>query len=213
MRKVLLSVVAVMLIATIGLSCGPVEPEPEPEPEPEVRATIIRDDYGVPHVFADTKEDLAYGAGYAMAQDRLWQADVLRRAATGRLAEFGLATVEEDTATRTLWYSEDELAQMFTDWDPGTGYEHLKPMIEAYVDGINAYIEETKHNSLLIPVEYYGLDLLDKLEPFQISDVVGLTVLMGWQFGGTGGSEGDIYEALLTLQAMHGDNAMTLERL
>lgn len=40
---------------------------------------IIRDNYGVPHIFASTKEGLAFGAGYAMAQDRLWQADVFRR--------------------------------------------------------------------------------------------------------------------------------------
>lgn len=203
MRKILLIVVAILLMAGTALSCT----TPTPEPEPEVRATIIRDDYGVPHVFADTKEDLAFGAGYAMAQDRLWQADVLRRAATGRLAEFGLATVEEDAATRTLWYSQAELQQMADDWNPGTGYEHLKSMIEAYVDGINAYIAETETNSLLIPVEYYGLDLLDKLEPFTVADVVGLTVLMGWRFGGTGGSEGDIYQALLGLQAMHGEIA------
>jgi len=209
MKKTLLAIVAVLLIASIGFSCAPADGNGngDGDGEPEVRATIIRDDYGVPHVFADTKADLAYGAGYAMAQDRLWQADVLRRAATGRLAEFGLATVEEDAATRTLWYGQNELQQIYDDWNPGTGYEHLKDMIQAYVDGINAYIEETNHNSLLIPVEYYGLDLLDKLEPFTIADVVGLTVLMGWRFGGTGGSEGDIYEALLGLQAMHGATA------
>lgn len=203
MKKALLAIVAVLLVASIGLSCV----QEEEELEPEVRCTIIRDNYGVPHVFADTKAHLAYGAGYAMAQDRLWQADVLRRAATGRLAEFGLATIEEDAATRTLWYSQTELQQIYDDWDPGTGYEHLKDMIEAYVDGINAYIAETEQDSLLIPAEYYGLGLLDKLEPFTIGDVVGLTVLMGWKFGGTGGNEGDIYEALLALQAMHGATA------
>ena len=205
MRKVLLTIVAILLVASIGLSCT--EVHELPEPEPEVRCTIIRDNYGVPHVFADTKEDLAYGAGYALAQDRLWQADVLRRAATGRLAEFGLATIEEDVATRTLWYSQDELQQIYDDWDPGEGYRHLKTMIEAYVDGINAYIEETSHNSLLIPAEYYGLGLLDHLEPFTVGDVVALTVLMGWKFGGTGGSEGDIYAALVGLQTMHGEAA------
>ena len=204
MKKILLAIAAILLMVSIGLACAPTPP---PEPEPEVRATIVRDDYGVPHVFADTKADLAFGAGYAMAEDRLWQADVLRRAATGRLAEFGLATVEDDAATRTLWYSLDELQEIYDDWDPGTGYEHLKDMIEAYVDGINAYITETETNSLLIPVEYYGLDLLDKLEPFAVADVVGLTVLMGWRFGGTGGSEGDIYEALVALQTMHGATA------
>ena len=57
MRKILLIVVAVSLITSIGLSCAP-EPEPEPEPEEEILCTIIRDDYGVPHVFADTKEGI-----------------------------------------------------------------------------------------------------------------------------------------------------------
>jgi penicillin amidase len=205
MRKALLAVVAILLIASIGLACT--EPEPEPEPEPEVRATIIRDDYGVPHVFADTKADLAYGAGYAMAQDRLWQADVLRRAAKGRLAEFGLASVGEDAATRTLWYGEAELQQMYDDWDPGTGYEHLKDMIEAYVDGINQYIYEANLDPYLVPVEYLPLGGTAAIEDFTVTDVAGLTVLMGWRFGGCGGNEADFYEALLTLQAMHGATA------
>jgi penicillin amidase len=206
LRKVLLATVAILLIASIGLSCTEVY-EPPPTP-PEVRCTIIRDDYGVPHVFADTKEGLGFGAGYAMAQDRLWQADVLRRAATGRLAEFGLATIEEDTATRTLWYSQYELKQIYRNWDPGEGYEHLKPMVEAYVDGINAYIDQALDNLYIyMPAEYMAQNLVPYLEPFTVEDVVALTVLMGWRFGGTGGSEADIYGALVGLQTMHGEAA------
>jgi len=205
MRKILLVIVAILLMVSIGLACGQEpEPEPEPEPETELLCTIIRDDYGVPHVFADTKEGLAFGAGYAMAHDRLWQADVMRRAATGRLAEFGLAAIEEDEATRTVWYSQEELLQMYDDWDPGEGYQHLKPMIEAYVEGINTYIDDAKKDEALKPIEYFASGLMDYIEPFTVADVVGLTVLMGWRFGGTGGNEGDFYEALLTLQAMHG---------
>jgi len=197
--------VAILLIASIGLSCTVEFPLPEPEPEPEqFLCTIIRDDYGVPHVFADTKEGLGFGAGYAMAQDRLWQADVMRRAATGRLAEFGLATIQADIATRTLWYSQGELEQMYVNWDPGEGYEHLKPMIEAYVDGINAYIEEIAQNGYLMPLEYIAKGLQTELEPFTTADVVALTVLMGWRFGGTGGNEGKLYQALLDLQKLHG---------
>ncbi len=210
MRKVLLAIVAILLVAGIGISCTTEYPLPEEQPEgpgePEVQCTIIRDNYGVPHIFADTKEGLGYGAGYAMAQDRLWQADVMRRAATGRLAELGLATIEDDIATRTLWYSEDELLEIYDDWDPAEDY--LKPMIEAYVDGINAYIEQALDNLYIyMPAEYMAQNLVAYLEPFTVADVVGLTVLMGWRFGGTGGSEGDLYEALLTLQAMHGDTA------
>ncbi|MDH4292422.1 MAG: penicillin acylase family protein, partial [Dehalococcoidia bacterium] len=206
MRKILLAIVAILLITSIGLSCTEVHEFPVPEPEPpETLCTIIRDSYGVPHVFADTKEGLGFGAGYAMAQDRLWQADVMRRAATGRLAELGLATIEADIATRTLWYGEDELLKIYDDWDPGAGYEYLKPMIEAYVDGINAYIDQALSNLYVyMPAEYMAQNLVPYLEPFTIGDVVGLTVLMGWRFGGTGGSEGDLYAALLTLQAMDG---------
>jgi penicillin amidase len=202
LRKVLLATVAILLVAGIGLSCT--TEYPLPQPEKETLCTIIRDDYGVPHIFADTKEGLGYGAGYAMAQDRLWQADVMRRAAEGRLAELGLATIEDDIATRTLWYSLDELQQIYDDWDPAADY--LKPMIEAYVDGINAYIDQALDNLYIyMPAEYMANNILP--EHFTVADVVGLTVLMGWRFGGTGGNEGDLYEALQSLQAMHGDAA------
>jgi penicillin amidase len=203
LRKVLLAIVAILLVASIGLSCTEVYVPPPPEPEElEVQCTILRDNYGVPHIFADTKEGLGFGAGYAMAQDRLWQADVMRRAAEGRLAELGLATIDDDIATRTLWYGQDELLEIYNKWDPGEGYEYLKPMIEAYVDGINAYIDQAIIHWSLKPIEYTANGLTP--EYFTVADVVALTVLMGWRFGGTGGSEGDLYEALLTLQAMDG---------
>ena len=47
------------------------------------RVTVIRDEYGVPHVYGSTLESLWFGVGYAQGQDRLWQAEVLRRTATG----------------------------------------------------------------------------------------------------------------------------------
>lgn len=179
-----------------------------PVPEPDVRCTIIRDNYGVPHVFAEAKEDLAFGAGYAMAQDRLWQADVMRRLPAGRLAELGLATIEEDAEMRGLWYGPDELLDIYNAWDPGPEYAHLKPMIEAYVEGINVYIDDAlaafySGDWSLMPIEYVANGLVSYLEPFTVADVVAVTVLMAWRFGGTGGNEGELYEALLTLQAMH----------
>src|ERR1700680_3375371 len=51
------------------------------------RVEIVRDSYGVPHVFASAERDLFFGLGYAMAQDRLWQMDYLRRKASGHLSE------------------------------------------------------------------------------------------------------------------------------
>ena len=116
MSKVKISILAVLLIVVLLISAFPLPgvAAGTADGHPWRYLRIIRDDYGVPHVFADTKEGLGFGAGYAMAQDRLWQADVMRRAATGRLAEFGLATIAADTATRTMWYSQRELEQMYT---------------------------------------------------------------------------------------------------
>ena len=170
--------------------------------------TIIRDDYGVPHVFAKTKEGLGFGAGYAMAQDRLWQADIYRRSAFGNLAEFGLATIDQDYETRKLGYSREELKEIFDKWEPINPNAKLKEMNLAYIDGINYYITEaltalSMGDPSLVPVEYlaYGLPL----EPFSIEDSVVITVMMAWRFGGTGGNELSYFAALQALQAAHGE--------
>ncbi len=54
---------------------------------------VLRDRAGVPHVYADTTADVYFGLGYAMAEDRLWQMDRLRRRALGRQATRGVGTV------------------------------------------------------------------------------------------------------------------------
>ena len=98
---------------------------------------ILRDDYGVPHVFANTTEELSYGVGYAIAEDRLWQADLFRREATGRLSELGLGNISIDLWTRINGYSKQENSQLFT-----TLQSPYKEMISAYTDGINQYITD-----------------------------------------------------------------------
>ncbi len=154
---------------------------------------IVRDNYGVPHIFADTKEGLAFGAGYAMAQDRLWQADLYRRDAFGSLAEFGFASINDDYRTRTLGYSKEELLEIFDKWIPTKPEAKLKEMMLAYVDGVNQYIFEAQLAAMggdlsLIPIEYLLLDLLP-IEPFTIADCTAIVVMMAWRFGGTGGGE------------------------
>jgi penicillin amidase len=212
MSKAKMSILAVLLIVGLVMSTFPLAgvSAATADGHPWRYLRIIRDDYGVPHVFSDTKEGLGFGAGYAMAQDRLWQADVFRRTASGRLAELlGPSVLAQDMEMRALWYNQGELLEIYDEWNPGEGYQHLKPMIEAYIDGINLYICEAltaagQGDLSLIPVEYIARGLVDKLEPFSVADVVAVTVMMGWRFGGTGGNEGALYQALLTLQGMHG---------
>src|SRR5882757_2432700 len=71
---------------------------------------IKRDRAGVPHIYADSTRDLYFGLGFAMAQDRLWQMDRLRRRALGRQAEIlGSAYLASDIAHLTVGI--DQMAQ------------------------------------------------------------------------------------------------------
>lgn len=175
--------------------------------------TIIRDDYGVPHVFSKSKEGLAYGAGYAMAQDRLWQADLYRRDAFGSLAEFGFASIDQDYNTRTLGYSKEELLDIFNDWVPSFPAAKLKEMTIAYVEGLNRYISEALEayslgDPSLMPIEYLpGVITPDglPLEPFTIADTVAIVVMMAWRFGATGGNELSYASRYETLSSLYGD--------
>src|SRR5215216_5398086 len=75
---------------------------------------IYRDDFGIPHIFAETNRGLFEAYGYTVAQDRLWQLELNRRAARGRLAEiFGPTTVNADRAARTVGYTDAELDAQF----------------------------------------------------------------------------------------------------
>ena len=94
---------------------------------------IYRDDFGTPHIFAETNRGLFEAYGYAVAQDRLWQLELNRRAARGRLAEiFGPSTVNADRAVRVTGYTDAELDAQFATL---TGEE--QEIFDAYVGGIN----------------------------------------------------------------------------
>jgi hypothetical protein len=111
---------------------------------------ILRDPAGVPHIHAASTTDLYFGLGFAMAQDRLWQMDRLRRRALGRQAEIlGPAYAAADAAHLTIGLDEictREAAAI----DPST-----RIVVEAMVAGINRFIETAGDD---LPVEF---DLLD----------------------------------------------------
>ena len=66
---------------------------------------VIRDEWGVPHIYAQNDDDLFFAQGYVMAQDRLWQMEMHRRIGSGRLSEiFGEKTLKK-TLFRTFFQS------------------------------------------------------------------------------------------------------------
>src|SRR5947209_9422870 len=111
---------------------------------------INRDSYGVPHIVGKDVSDAFFQAGYAAAQDRMWQMETSRRLARGRMAEvFGEQFVKSDKEVLAFAYTDNELDQQ---------YDHLSPegraVIDAYANGINAWIEEATTNKKL--PEKYG---------------------------------------------------------
>jgi penicillin amidase len=149
----------------------------------EFEYEIIRDEYAVPHVFADTKEELAFGAGYVIAQDRLWQADVFRRQATGRLAEFNLTSIDYDYLNRLRGYSKQENTEMFQELS-----SPYKEMLIAYTEGINLYITEALEDPLnKMPFEYLYKGLSP--EPWTVEDSLAIGQMMVRRWGEGGGNE------------------------
>ncbi|MBL1067436.1 penicillin acylase family protein [Streptomyces sp. 7-21] len=142
--------------------------------------TVRRDGNGIPHVYADTPEDLFRAQGFVHAQDRFWEMDVRRHTTAGRLSEmFGESQVETDAFLRTLgWHDvarqeyENELS------------EETKRYLQAYTDGVNAYLEERSGAGL--SVEYAALSFQNDYspEPWSPIDSVAWLKAMAWDLSG-----------------------------
>ena len=108
--------------------------------------TVIRDEWGVPHIYAETQADLFFAQGFVAAQDRLWQMDLWRRIGEGKLAEVtGPAAVERDRFARLLRYRGD----MEAEWKSYAA--DAKPIIESFARGVNAWIAESGDR---LPIEF-----------------------------------------------------------
>ena len=145
---------------------------------------IDRDDYGVPHITADTEAAVFFGQGFATAQDRLFQLETFWRTATGRLAELqGSAALAQDQGIRTVYYTPAERAAQFTQLTP-----RLQTMISSYVDGINAYIDSTSANpSAYLPGEYAAGGF--QPEPYSVDKAMAVMQFFIRRFGEIGGDE------------------------
>lgn len=121
---------------------------------------IIQDCDGVPHIYAQHKQDTFFGLGYIHAQDRLWQMDTMRWLAQGRLSErLGKATLRIDRYMRTLGL--DRAAKSaWEKTDPES-----REVVRSYTSGINAFIKRGKG----LPLEY--VLTRTKPEPWDDSDV------------------------------------------
>ena len=110
---------------------------------------ILKDLWGISHIYAQTEHDLFFAQGYNAARDRIFQFEVWRRQATGTVSEIlGLRELERDRGARLFRFRKD-LETELNFYHPRGG-----EIIRAFVDGINAYIDETEQNPDLLPVEF-----------------------------------------------------------
>jgi penicillin amidase len=138
------------------------------------RAEVLRDKYGVPHIFAMDEHDAFFVQGYVTAQDRLWQMDLYRRAAQGRLAEvLGEPALESDRFMRTLGLGRAAQLDLAVISDEGRRF------IEAYMEGVNKYLQQ--HGESL-PVEFTILGY--RPEPWTPHDTLAIAKLQLYDAAG-----------------------------
>ena len=113
---------------------------------------ILRDRWGIAHIYARNEPDLFFAQGYNVARDRLFQLELWRRQATGTMAEIqGTRALATDRGIRLLRFRGEMTAEL----------NHYHPrgvaIVGAFVRGINAYVEATEQNPALLPVEFRAL--------------------------------------------------------
>ncbi|MEC5167132.1 penicillin amidase [Flavobacterium sp. PL11] len=134
--------------------------------------TVYFDEFGVPHIYAASSKDAMVALGYVHAQDRLWQMELLRRIAPGRLSEiFGSVTLKNDKFFAGIGI-EEASAKAIAKLDKKSPSYQLSI---AYLNGINQYLEEGT-----TPIEFSLLNI--KKEKFTLKDVYNIFGYMSFSF-------------------------------
>jgi len=132
--------------------------------------TIYRDERGMPHIYAVNEHDLYFATGYIMAQERLWQMDLIRRVTTGRLSEiFGKDYIKTDLFLRSLNMT-GKSEKVISSTEP-----EIMECLQAYVDGVNSYMMERGKK---LPPEFRILSYTP--EPWSVTDMANIIGYMGW---------------------------------
>ena len=188
--------------ATFGVKPGNVESTESPRDD----VTIVRDNFGVPHIYGATRPGALFGTGYASAEDRLFFMDVLRHAGRAQLSSF--AGGSNAAMDASVWadtpYREADLHEQYERAPSLYGRRGvlIQHDVQNYVAGINRFIAEACVNQTRLPGEY------DLIAPNQniclpghqwsVDDVISTASLVAGIFGKGGGGE---LNNALTLQA------------
>jgi penicillin G amidase len=146
--------------------------------------TISRDDYGVPHVSAESEIGVFFGQGFAIAADRLYQMEMFRRMGEGSAAEvLGSFLVDYDKEIRLTGYTQAERSEMYAN-----ASTEFQVALQAYSDGVNTYIDSMEANPAIYkPQQFANLPM----EEWTVEKSIACITLLGRIFGMFGGEELD----------------------
>ncbi len=154
-------------------------------------ATIRRDSYGVPSITGATSSDLWWGAGYATAEDRLFELEVFRRATTGHLAEIlGASYLPMDIEVRRDFYTPSELGDLYDSLTPG-----MQTRYSAYTAGVNAWVDHVNSDPSDMPAEFVALDDTP-IQHFTVEDMEAIGIYLARTTPNTDGSDLQNMEAI-----------------
>lgn len=201
------TVAAVVVLASLAWA-GPAAASVEQVGLGTRTATVTRDRYGVPHITGRSLAGMWFGAGWAQAQDRLVQMELVRRNVRGTLSElFGTLTLEDDQGNRRDYYTDAELR---------AEYRRLPRAVSSalrdYSAGIDAWVAKAYATSAsrarLVPYEMWTIGGLVGLgdQPYRPRrwtpiDTVAIGNFLAREFGGGGGNELDYERFLRYLEA------------
>lgn len=145
------------------------------------KVEILRDERGIPHIYAKNLHDLFFAQGYTQAQDRWWQMEFWRYAGSGRIGELvgrDTSLVKADIFIRTVgWRRVAE--QEVKNYDP-----EILAHLQAFADGVNAYIMNRRPGELALEYTVLGLTGIDiEIEPWTPVDSLVFAKIMAWDMG------------------------------
>ena len=157
MRIIFISILSLLIIGCISNKDSFLTEEKKIEGLHE-SVEILRDQWGINHIFANNQKDLFFAQGYAAAKDRLFQFEIWRRQATGTVAEIlGPDELARDIGTRLFQFRGDLNTELSHYHPEG------KAIIESYVAGVNSYIKEVLKTPEELPLPFKMLAIQPKL--------------------------------------------------
>lgn len=156
-------------------------------PNLDAPVEIVRDESGIPHIYASSVHDLFYAQGYVHAQDRWWQMEFERHTGTGRIGEltgFNPAVVGNDLFIRTVGWNRASEADLAVLGDES------RAALDAYSAGVNAYLADKPGGALALEYTLLGsTGIAIEVAPWEPLDSLAWIKVMAWGQSGNQGAE------------------------